>query len=133
MVKDNPLLDGVTFSGGEPLEQAENFAVLGERIKEMGLNVITYTGYTCEKIIESFNDRPGWERLMKCTDILIDGPFEIDKKPYAEIQRFFKPKDYRHESFYTLRETYSYNSLTMLICMEYNVDESNLIYGKDKI
>ena len=80
MVKDNPLLDGVTFSGGEPLEQAENVAVLGERIKEMGLNVITYTGYTCEKIIESFNDRPGWERLMKCTDILIDGPFEIDKK-----------------------------------------------------
>jgi anaerobic ribonucleoside-triphosphate reductase activating protein len=43
MVKDNPLLDGITFSGGEPLEQAENFAALGERIKEMGLNVITYT------------------------------------------------------------------------------------------
>ncbi|MBE6081070.1 MAG: anaerobic ribonucleoside-triphosphate reductase activating protein [Tissierellaceae bacterium] len=80
MVKDNPLLDGITFSGGEPLEQAENFAALGERIKEMGLNVITYTGYTYEKIIESFHDRPGWERLMKCTDILIDGPFEIDKK-----------------------------------------------------
>ena len=80
MVKDNPLLDGITFSGGEPLEQAESFAVLGEKIKEMGLNVITYTGYTYEKIIESFYDRPDWERLMRCTDILIDGPFEIDKK-----------------------------------------------------
>ena len=51
-VKKNPLLDGVTFSGGDPFEQGEAFSILGEKVKTLGLNVMTYTGYTYEEIID---------------------------------------------------------------------------------
>ena len=54
-VKGNPLLDGVTFSGGEPFCQAEALAKLGKDIKALGLNIITYTGYTFEQLYENRN------------------------------------------------------------------------------
>ncbi len=80
MIKENPLLDGITFSGGEPFEQAENVAILGEKVKKTGLNVVTYTGYTYEEMLEQLSKNKSWKRLLNCTDILIDGPFQIDKK-----------------------------------------------------
>ncbi|MBP5430984.1 anaerobic ribonucleoside-triphosphate reductase activating protein [Ruminococcus sp.] len=80
-IKGNPLLDGVTFSGGEPFCQAEALASLGRQIKELGLNIVTYTGYTFEKLYEgrSFEH---WEELLKVTDILIDGPFILEQKDW---------------------------------------------------
>lgn len=80
MIRKNPLLDGITFSGGDPFEQAQNVAILGEKVKKMGLNVVTYTGYTYEEIIENLSFNEDWRRLLKCTDILVDGPFELEKK-----------------------------------------------------
>lgn len=74
-IKENPLLDGITLSGGEPLEQAEELAELAAKVKEMKLSVIIYTGYTYEQIIENSENRPGWKRLLQYTDILVDGPF----------------------------------------------------------
>lgn len=76
----NPLLDGITISGGEPFEQAREFAELAHKTKLMGLNVITYTGYTYEEILELQDKNIGWEKLMDETDILVDGRFEIEKK-----------------------------------------------------
>lgn len=79
-IKENPLLCGVTFSGGDPFEQADKFAELGIAIKELklGLNIITYTGYKHEAILQS--KKEGWKELLDVTDILIDGPFELDKR-----------------------------------------------------
>lgn len=73
-IKGNPLLDGVTFSGGEPFCQAEALAALGEQIKALGLNIVTYTGYTFEKLY-SDRENNGWGKLLAVTDHLIDGPF----------------------------------------------------------
>ena len=42
MVKENPLLDGITLTGGEPFHQGRNCAILANKIKAMGLNVISY-------------------------------------------------------------------------------------------
>jgi len=75
MIDRNPLIDGITLSGGEPFEQAEAFAVLAEKVKEKGLNVMTYTGYTFEEIMKNLNTKAGWERLLKASDILVDGRF----------------------------------------------------------
>lgn len=79
-VKKNPLLDGITFSGGDPFEQAEGFATLGKLVKDIGLNVMTYTGYTYEEIISGISSRPQWKSLLYTTDILVDGRFELEKK-----------------------------------------------------
>ena len=74
----NPLLDGLTLSGGEPFEQAGECACLAVKAHEAGLNVMTYTGYTFEVLQNSGNS--GWKSLLESTDILVDGRFELDKK-----------------------------------------------------
>ncbi len=76
MIKENPLLDGITLSGGEPFEQAYECSILATKVKELGLNVVTYSGYRFEAILanKSFRD------LLFQTDILIDGKFDISQK-----------------------------------------------------
>lgn len=80
-IKGNPLLDGVTFSGGEPFCQAHVLAELGKEIKALGMDIITYTGYTFEKLYEN-REQNGWGELLSVTDYLIDGPFILDKKDW---------------------------------------------------
>ena len=74
----NPLLSGVTFSGGEPFCQPAPLAVLAEMVHKKDLNVTTYTGYTLEQLLEMKN--PDVQHLLTQTDILIDGKFDIAQK-----------------------------------------------------
>lgn len=79
-IRSNPLLDGVTFSGGEPFCQAEKLAELGREIKNMGLNIITYTGYTFEYLMSHGDGDNGYKELIGVSDYIIDGPFIEAKK-----------------------------------------------------
>jgi anaerobic ribonucleoside-triphosphate reductase activating protein len=85
-IRNNPLLRGVTFSGGEPWEQAEKFAYIAKAVKSFGLNVWCYTGYTFEYILGNKQKRKGWNELLQYVDVLVDGRFEEGKK--AEELRF---------------------------------------------
>lgn len=80
LIKENPLLDGITLSGGEPFEQAEACSELAYKVHAMKLNVMTYSGYTFEEIIEGAAARPGWKELLQETDILVDGRYELSKR-----------------------------------------------------
>lgn len=77
-VKSNPMIKGVTFSGGDPLEQAEKFAYMARKFKEAGLNIWSYTGYTFEYILDNLEDHPYWKDLIESIDVLVDGRFEVD-------------------------------------------------------
>ena len=79
-LKDNPMIGGVRFSGGDPLEQADEFAYMAKECKRLGLNIWCYTGYTFEYIVENFHKREGWKNLLNNIDVLVDGKFEITKK-----------------------------------------------------
>lgn len=79
-IKSNPLLDGVTYSGGEPFCQAEQLYNLGVEIKKLGMNIVTYTGYTFEYLTEHANSQNFYKELLSVTDYLVDGPFELDKR-----------------------------------------------------
>lgn len=79
-IKKNYLLDGITLSGGDPFEQAEECAALAEEVKKAGLSVITYTGYTYEKLLELSPVKKGFKELLDNTDLLVDGPFILEKK-----------------------------------------------------
>jgi anaerobic ribonucleoside-triphosphate reductase activating protein len=79
MIDSNPLLDGVTFSGGEPFLQANALAELARYCKSRNLSVVVYTGYYHEEILAD-SDNQGWQELLRQTDILIDGPFEREKQ-----------------------------------------------------
>ncbi len=75
-VLDNPMIKGVTFSGGDPLEQAEKFAYMAKAFKNNNLNVWCYTGYTYEYIREHKDENNGWNELLNNIDVLVDGKFE---------------------------------------------------------
>lgn len=77
-VKSNPMIKGVTFSGGDPLEQAEKFAYMARKFKEAGLTIWSYTGYTFEYILDNLEDHPYWKELIERIDVLVDGRFEVD-------------------------------------------------------
>ena len=75
-IAKNPMLSGVTFSGGEPFEQAEALAELGRWVKAQGLELAVYTGYTFEQLLE----KPGARELLDVTDTLIGERFELSQK-----------------------------------------------------
>ena len=78
---ENPLLSGITFSGGEPFTQAEALACLGRLIHARGGNVVCYTGYVFEDLIaDPLANRPGIADLLEETDLLVDGPFILALK-----------------------------------------------------
>ena len=79
-LRENPLLSGVTFSGGEPFVQAEPLAELASEIKAMKKHLMVYSGYTYEALEEMSHSRPGVAKLLLLADILVDGP-------YVEAQR----------------------------------------------
>ena len=77
-ILENPILDGVTLSGGEPFMQAEAAAEIAKAAHGKGFDVWTYTGYTIEEILDA-ND-PAWKALLEQTDILVDGRFIKSQK-----------------------------------------------------
>jgi anaerobic ribonucleoside-triphosphate reductase activating protein len=94
-IKQNPLLDGVTISGGEPLEQPEATELLARRVKELGLNVWLYTGFCWEEILA----RERFRKILPFVDVVVDGMFEADKKSLdlqyrgSENQRIISVKE----------------------------------------
>ncbi len=73
-IKSQPQIEGVTFLGGEPFEQAKELAELARLIKEEGLSVLCFTGYILEEL-RAKNDRHV-NKLLDNIDLLIDGGFE---------------------------------------------------------
>ncbi len=77
-MKKNPLLSGLTLSGGDPMEQPLPCLELAKAAHQMGLNVWTYTGSTYEALTKENDD--GRMALLRETDVLIDGPFLKDQR-----------------------------------------------------
>lgn len=77
-IRRNPLLSGVTLSGGEPLLQAGKLAPLARRIKAAELDLAVYTGYTLEEILEQNNTKV--LELLQFADTLVDGAFVKEQR-----------------------------------------------------
>lgn len=72
----NPLLDGITLTGGEPFEQPEACRILADAAHARGLNVWAYSGYTFEQLCAV----PEKRRLLEACDVLVDGPFLLAER-----------------------------------------------------
>ncbi|AKX33743.1 anaerobic ribonucleoside-triphosphate reductase activating protein [Spiroplasma litorale] len=93
-LKENPLLSGVTFSGGDPMFSSKEVYFLIKRIKEeTGLNIWVYTGFTIDEIIQQRNngeDELYRYKILKIIDVLVDGRW---------VQELYDPQlDFRGSS-----------------------------------
>ena len=75
-------LDGVTFSGGEPMMQAAVCALLAEEIHKLGMNVWCYTGYLLDRELlqESRARCEVTDEMLGMIDVLVDGRFVEELK-----------------------------------------------------
>lgn len=72
-IGDNPLLDGVTISGGDPLCNIDDTKkiVNAIRTKYNNLSIWVYTGFTYEECLNDKNKND----IIESIDVLVDGPF----------------------------------------------------------
>lgn len=77
---ENPLTTGVTFSGGEPFCQAQPLYELGIRFKQLGLDIMCYSGWTYEELLKKAESEEYVKKLLSVADYLVDGRFELDKR-----------------------------------------------------
>jgi len=73
---ENPLLDGITLTGGEPFCQPQACADLAERARAAGLNVWGYSGWTYEQLLQ----KPECMALLQRLDVLVDGRFMQEQR-----------------------------------------------------
>ena len=97
----DPRIEGVTFLGGEPFDQAPALAAVAGAIRSRGLSVMTFSGHDYETLRREAC--PGWAELLAATDLLVDGPFVAaltdHSRPWvgSSNQRFrFLTDRYRH-------------------------------------
>ena len=73
MLGRNPLVRGVTLTGGEPMMQAAALCEIAQAARARGMSVWCYTGYTLEALLEE--RQPDRMRLLSLVDVLVDGPY----------------------------------------------------------
>lgn len=66
-------IEGITLLGGEPFVQARELSRIAEKLKQYGLSVLTFSGYTYMQLLE-MNDYYV-NKLLSHTDLLIDGKY----------------------------------------------------------
>ena len=72
----NPLLQGLTLSGGEPFLQSQPCSELAQAAHQMGLSVWAYTGFTWEDLTWDLYNYS----FLKEVDVLVDGPFILSQR-----------------------------------------------------
>ncbi len=64
-------IEGISLSGGEPLQQAEGAAALLDAARALGLSTLAFSGYTIEEI----RALPHGAAVLDRLDVLIDGRY----------------------------------------------------------
>ena len=82
-VKEEYFFFVVTFSGGDPFEQADKFAILAKKLKDNKINIWCYTGYLWEDLLK----HPEFMPLIQQVDVIVDGPFILAKRDISLLFR----------------------------------------------
>lgn len=105
-IKKNPLLLGVTISGGEPFSQKEQLLSLVKKIKELNLNIMVYTGYTFEYLINLDNVT---KEILSSIDYLVDGPFILKER---DLELIFRGS--RNQRYIDVKKTLKENKIILV-------------------
>lgn len=97
-INSNPILDGITLSGGDPLYNPEEMLEVVKYLKEKTkINIWLYTGYTIEELRKD-NKRMA---VLEYVDIIVDGKFVQElydpllKFRGSSNQRIIRKKDFK--------------------------------------
>jgi len=74
---DNTIVDGITITGGDPLEQMTELNKLLPLLKEITDDLLIYTGYTIEEAKNIFSEYE-WNKFESKASVLIDGAYIVD-------------------------------------------------------
>lgn len=77
-IKTNPLIKGITFTGGDPFFQAAAFAVLAKKLRPLKYELASYTGFTWEELISTGS--PEQKAFLSQLDVLVDGRFILQER-----------------------------------------------------
>lgn len=66
-------IEGLTLIGGEPFAQAAPLAALCKTVREAGLSVMAFSGFTL-RVLQN-PARADWQALLAQLDLLVDGPY----------------------------------------------------------
>lgn len=111
MIKKNVLLSGVTLTGGEPFCQAEKLVPLAKKIKEMGLELAIYTGYTFEEVLADEK----MAALAVLADVIIDGEFVLEQRDLSQ-----KFKGSKNQRIIDVQESLENKKTTLCISERWN-------------
>lgn len=98
-ITSDATVEGVTFLGGEPFDQAVALAAVARAVRALGLSVMTFSGYYLDDLVTGAG--PGWLELLGATDLLLDGPFDPS---LPELRRPWVGS--RNQCFYALTPRY---------------------------
>lgn len=105
-IKKNPLLLGVTISGGEPFSQKEELLTLVKEIRKTNLNIMVYTGYTFEYLI---NLDSVTKEILSNIDYLVDGPFILKER---DLELIFRGS--RNQRYIDVKKTLKENKIILV-------------------
>ena len=80
MLDRNPLLKGITLSGGEPLVRARELLPLALGVRERGKDIVCFTGYTFEELLGKMADDQPLSDLLGMISLLVDGRYEQSQR-----------------------------------------------------
>lgn len=108
----NPEIEGVTFLGGEPFEQAEALAILSQAIQSENLTTMVFSGYTLEELSDTSANQYGVRKAFLANiDLLVDGRYEKENLDFERLwvgsknQKFhFLTDKYHQESIFKGRK-----------------------------
>ena len=83
----NPMLEGITLSGGEPFSQPAPLAELAKEIHKRDKSVFCYSGWTFEELLENGKEDPAVMDLLKECDYLVDGRFVLELRDLSLLFR----------------------------------------------
>ena len=78
-IKSQKNIEGVTFLGGEPFEQAEALGFIAKEVQKLGLSVLCFSGFLLEELRQEEKNR----LLLDNIDLLIDGEFKLELVDYS--------------------------------------------------
>lgn len=103
----NPLLKGITFSGGEPFCQPAPLCELARLVHQGGKDVTVYSGFTYEQLLGMRNDAV--KALLDETDVLVDGLFIEEQK---NLELYFRGSE--NQRLIDMKKTRASGTVTLL-------------------